>query len=143
MQSALYKTMKLELLIQIGGALHFCILLASSIAPSVARWKMNLAVLPPLLRQMFWVYAGFIVLVIIGFGTLILRHTTEIAAGEPLGRGLAAFIAVFWFTRLAMQAFVFEVRPYLTHWFLKAGYHGLTIVFIYLTTVFGWAAFFA
>ena len=135
--------MKLELLIQIGGVLHFCILLASALAPRAARWKTDLAVLPPLLRQMFWVYAGFIVLVIIGFGTLILRHTAEIAAGEPLGRALSAFIAVFWTTRLAAQAFVFEVRPYLTHWFLTAGYHGLTIVFIYLAAIFGWAAFIA
>jgi hypothetical protein len=132
--------MKLEL-VQIGGLLHFCILLASALAPSAARWRTDLAVLPRLLRQMFWVYAGFIVLVIISFGTLILRHTAEIAGGEPLGRGLSAFIAVFWAVRLLVQLFLFDVRPYLRNWFLKAGYHGLTIVFTYLAAIFAWAAF--
>jgi hypothetical protein len=132
--------MNLELLIRIGGLLHFCILLASAIAPSAARWRMDLASLPPLLRQMFWVYAGFIVLVIIGFGTLSLSFTPAIAAGEPVGRALSAFIGLFWLTRLGVQCFVFDVRPYLTHWFFTVGYHGLTIVFTYLAAVFMWAA---
>ena len=130
----------MKTLLFIGSALHFCILLASAVAPFAADWKSNLAPLPRLLRQMFWVYGGFIVLVIVGFGTLSIGHVDQIAAGVPLARGLAAFIAAFWLARLTVQLFVFDAKPFLTHWFLKTGYHGLTFVFIYLAAVFGCAA---
>src|SRR6185436_10332771 len=115
--------MKLEMLIRIGGTLHFCILLASALAPFALKWGINLALMPRLMRQMFWVYGAFIVLVIVGFGTLILTHPHEIAAGQPLARALSGFIATFWLARLGVQFFVFDVRPYLTHWFLTCGYH--------------------
>ena len=132
--------MKLEMLIRIAGTLHFCILLASALTPFALKWNANLALMPRLMRQMFWVYGGFIVLVIVGFGTLILTHAPDIAAGHPLGRALSGFIAAFWLARLSVQFFVFDARPYLTNWFFRCGYHGLTAVFSYFVAVFIWAA---
>ena len=132
--------MNTELLIQIGGVLHFCILLASALAPIASRWTTHLALLPSLLRQMFWVYGGFIVLVIIGFGTMILAHTDDLASGEPLGRAVSALIAIFWFARLLVQWLVFDAKPFITNRFYRIGYHALTCVFIYLSAVFGYVA---
>jgi hypothetical protein len=60
--------MTLELLIFIGGILHFGILLASAAVPQVLDWKGSLAKLDGLTRQLVWVHGIFIVLVIIGFG---------------------------------------------------------------------------
>ena len=51
-------------------------------------------------------------------------------------------IAVFWGVRLIVQFFIFDAKPFLTNWFYKVGYHGLTVVFIFLTAVYTWAAFF-
>ena len=132
--------MKLEMLIRIAGTLHFCILLASALTPFALKWNAHLALMPRLMRQMFWVYGGFIVLVIVGFGTLILTHAPDIAAGHPLGRALSGFIAAFWLARLSVQFFVFDARPYLKTALLKLGYHGLTVVFTYLGAVYAWAA---
>lgn len=124
-------------LLQFAGVLHFAILFASALTPKALDWKGALAPLPPLLRRMFWVYGVFIVLTIIGFGTLTLIHAEAFAAGEPLARGLAAFIALFWTARLVVQFFVFDARPYLTHPLLTIGYHALTVAFVILVAIYG------
>ncbi len=131
-------------LLQIAGLLHFCILLGSALVPVVLQWRKRLAAsdLPLLMRQLFWVYGIFIVITIIGFGTLTLLNADAMAAGDPVARSLAAFIAIFWFVRLMIQWFLFDARPFLTNLFLKIGEHGLTIVFIYFTLIYGWTAFF-
>jgi hypothetical protein len=130
----------LEKLLCLAGFLHFIILIASALVPRVLDWRANLALLHPFLRTLFWVYGVFIVLVIVGFGTLTLIDLAPMAAGEPVARTLAALIAVFWFARLLVQLFVFDCRAFLTNWFLKAGYHSLTLAFIYLTLIYGWVA---
>jgi len=127
-------------LLRIAGLLHFALLTASALTPRALDWRANLASLHPFLRRLFWVYGSFIVLVIVAFGTLTLRHGSEMAAGTPLGRSLCVFIAAFWLARLLVQLFVFDARPFLTTPLYKIGYHGLTVVFIYFAAVYGIAA---
>jgi hypothetical protein len=131
----------LQILLLIAGLLHFTILIAGALVPRVLDWRANLALLHPFLRTLFWVYGVFIVLVITGFGTLTLLNAGAMAAGQPVARSLAAFIALFWLARLAVQLFVFDCREFLTSPLLTLGYHSLTLAFIYLAFVYGWAAF--
>ncbi len=133
--------MDLERLIFIGGILHFGILLASAMVPQVLDWRESLSKLDGLTRQLVWVHGAFIVLVIVGFGLLSLLFAGELAIGTPLARGVCSFIAFFWAARLVVQFFVFDAKPYLRTPFLKAGYHGLTIVFLYHAIVYSAAAF--
>jgi hypothetical protein len=133
--------MNLELLIFIGGILHFGILLASAMVPKVLDWKASLDKLDSLSRQLVWVHGLFIVLVIVGFGLLSILFAGELAAGTLLARGVCIFIALFWSARLIVQFFVFDAKPYLKSAFLKAGYHGLTVVFMYHAVVYSMAAF--
>jgi hypothetical protein len=132
----------LTIALYLGGLAHFGILIASAMAPLALDWKGHLAKLPSLLRQMFWVYGIFIVLMIISFGTLTLCFAPEMALGSPLARGLCTVIAVFWGARLVVQFFVFDAKPWLTKPLYIIGYHGLTLVFIYLAIVYTWAAMF-
>jgi hypothetical protein len=130
----------LATLIFIAGLLHFGILIASALVPQVLDWRKSLAQLDPLLRQLIWVHGAFIVLVIIGFGLLSLVYASELASGEPLARGVAALVAIFWGARLAVQFFVFDAKPHLRSLWLKLGYHGLTLVFAYIAVVLAVAA---
>jgi hypothetical protein len=132
--------MNLALLILIGGVLHFATLIASAIVPRVLDWKLELAKLAPLSRQLVWVHGAFIVLVIMGFGALAVGAPRELASGSVLARGLCFFIAAFWMARLAVQFFVFDAQVYLKSAVLRLGYHGLTVVFLYQAFVFGMAA---
>ena len=133
--------MNLELLIFIGGILHFGILLASAMVPKVLDWKASLDKLDGLSRQLVWVHGAFIVIVIIGFGLLSIFFAADLATGTPLARGMCLFVALFWAARLIVQLVVFDAKPYLKTAFLKAGYHGLTVVFMYHTVVYALAAF--
>ena len=130
----------MKTLLLIGGLLHFVILIASALTPRVLDWRANLATLHPFLRRLFWVYGGFIVLIIISFGALTLFKADELSSAVPLARSVCAMIAIFWLARLAVQFFVFDARPFLTTAFRRAGYHGLTFLFCALVFIYGCAA---
>jgi hypothetical protein len=116
------------------------ILIASASTPRVLDWRKNLAVLHPFLRKLFWVYGVFVVMVIIAFAVLTFRHADAMATREPVARSLCLFIAIFWGARLLVQFAIFDARPFLTNWFYKTGFHALTIIFAFLTFVYGKAA---
>ena len=132
--------MNLPLLILIAGVLHFGILLASATVPQVLDWRRELQKLEPLSRQLVWVHGAFIVLVIVGFGTLSVAFADELATGSPLARAVSGFVALFWTARVALQYLYFDAKPYLHAPLLRLGYHGLTPVFLYHVAVYGAAA---
>jgi hypothetical protein len=130
----------MKLLLQLAAAVQLLILIASASTPRVLDWRKNLAVLHPFLRKLFWVYGVFVVIVIIAFAVLTFRHADAMAAREPVARSLCLFIAIFWGARLLVQFAIFDARPFLTNWFYKTGFHALTIIFAFLTFVYGKAA---
>lgn len=130
----------MKLLLQLAAALQLLILIASASTPRVLDWRKNLAVLHPFLRKLFWVYGVFVVMVIIAFAALTFRHADAMAAREPVARSLCLFITIFWGARLLVQFAIFDARPFLTNWFYKTGFHALTIIFAFLTFVYGKAA---
>jgi len=130
----------MKLLLQLAAAVQLLILIASASTPRVLDWRKNLAVLHPFLRKLFWVYGVFLVMVIIAFAVLTFRHADAMAAREPVARSLCLFIAIFWGARLLVQFAIFDARPFLTNWFYKTGFHALTIIFAFLTFVYGKAA---
>jgi hypothetical protein len=126
----------LETFLMVAGVLHFGILIASALVPKVLDWRGELRKLPSLFAQLVWVHGGFIVLTIIGLGAISVINASELASGTPLARSVCGFIALFWGTRVAVQFFYFDAKPFLTNLPLKLGYHGLTVVFTYLTLVY-------
>ena len=130
----------MKTLLHLAGALQLSILVASALTPRVLDWRSNLAALHPFLRRLFWVYGVFIVLTILAFATLTFLHADAMAAGQPVARSLCIFIAIFWAARLLVQLLIFDLRPFLTNWFYKVGYHSLTLIFTALVFIYGWAA---
>ena len=134
--------MRLDQLLLVAGALHFTLLLPGALLPRVLNWRAELRNLCDLTRHVIWVHGAFVVIVIVGFGLLTILNARALTSGTVLARSLCALIALFWLARLGIQLFVFDARPYLRNWFLKAGYHGLTAVFSYFAAVYAWAALF-
>ena len=129
-----------EILVLAGGVLHFTLLAAGALVPFKLNFRAELKKVNPMLRELVWVYYIFIAITIIGFGVLSVTLPGILTSGAPLARAVCAFIAVFWATRLAIQLFIFDARPYLTSWALRWGYHMLTFVFAYHTIVYGLVA---
>jgi len=87
------------------------------------------------------VYGVFIVITIVGLGSLSLRFPQTLIDGSPMSRYLCGFIAVFWLVRLVIQLFVFDMKLVLNTRLLRSGYHVLTLVFIYFVLVYRLGAF--
>lgn len=132
--------LELDTLIRIGGVMHFSLLIASSLIPSTLRLREELARLEAMTRQLIWVHAGYIVMIIAAFGLLSLFYAGELASGIVLARCICGFIAFFWLVRLVIQFFIFDAKPHLKNWFLTAGYHCLTVIFVCLVLIYGTAA---
>jgi hypothetical protein len=129
----------LPTLIFLAGIGQLGVLVASSLVPIRLNWREEFKNLSHLHRQMYWVYGGYVVLSIIALGLLSLFNSEALASGSGLARGVCSHIAVFWGIRLSLQA-VLDVKPFLTAWWLKAGYAALTLLFLFFTVVFAWAA---
>jgi|SRR5581483_7251453 len=134
------KTNTLILLLQIAGSLHLGLAAAGLLMPRVVRLRHHLAALPVFIRRLFWVYYAFIGLCLAGFGLISFAFAPALAAGSPLARTLAAFLAVFWTLRLVAATFVFDVRAYLTSGVLRVGYWATNIAFAYLPVIYALAA---
>lgn len=130
----------LTLLLQIAGVLHLGLMCAGLLMPRVVNMRSHLAVLPPFIRQLFWVYYSFIALCLTSFCVITIVFADTLAAGGNLARALCAFFAIFWTVRLFAATFVFDMRPYLTNGYRRLGYHAINIVFAYLPIVYAWAA---
>ena len=126
-------------LIFAAGLGQLGVLVLLPLVPITLGWQKELQVLPRLHRQMFWVYSGYVALSIAAFAVLSIFNARELASGSSLGRGVCAYVALFWGIRLGMQA-VFDVKEHLTGSWLKVAYIGLTAMFAGLTIVYGWAA---
>jgi hypothetical protein len=126
-------------LIFLAGLGQLSILIASATVVFRLNWRIDLRQLPRLHRQMFWTYAGYVLLSIVAFAVISIINADELASGGALARGFCAYVAVFWAIRGGLQA-VFDAKQYLTAWWLKAGYFALSVMFVALAIIYGWAA---
>jgi hypothetical protein len=129
----------LATVLTVAGVAQLTVLAASALVPVRLQWKHDLAGLPRLHRQLYWVYGGYVVLAIVALGLLSACNARELAAGSGLARGVCGYMAVFWGVRLTLQA-VLDAKPFLTTWWLRAGYHTLTVLFLSFTLVYAYAA---
>src|SRR5687768_11648146 len=132
--------MTLALLLKVAALLHTSLICAGAAMPKAVQLRTHLRVLPPLIRRLYWVYYGFIGLIIVSFGLLTWFYADRMASGAPVARALSLLMAVFWLARLLVAGFVFDLRPYLISRRHHVGYHALNLVFAYLTAVYLWAA---
>lgn len=130
-------TLDLKQLIFLAGWGQLSVLVASALVPIRLDWRNTFATLPKLVRQLYWVYGGYVVLSIISLGLICIVNSEELAAGGSLARSFCAYATLFWGIRISLQPFL-EARPFLTTWWLRAGYHLLTVLFASFVLILGW-----
>ena len=130
----------LILFLQLAGVLHLGLLCAGGLMPRAVNLRQNLAVLPPFIQRLFWVYYAFIGLCLVCFGLITFAFAGTLAAGDGLARAICSFLSMFWTVRLVAATFIFDVRPYLKNNLWRLGYHATNVFFAYLPVVYAWAA---
>jgi hypothetical protein len=123
--------------IQIAGAVQLAIGLANLPLASRLQYRKNLAGASEIVRQVFYVHAAYIVLVVLGFAALSLLFPTELAGGRPLGRFLSGFLAIFWLLRVPIQLFYYPIEIRRQNRLADVIF---IVAFAFLAVVFGLAA---
>ena len=124
--------------LQLAGLGQVVLALASTTFPLILGWQRDLLPLRPLLRRLFWIYAGYIFAINLSFGLLSLLGPHGLIDGSPLAAAVTGFIALYWLARLSLQlAFDRSDMPRGRRY--VAGEAALVLLFVYLATVYAWA----
>jgi hypothetical protein len=123
--------------IQVAGAVQLAIGLANLPLASRLQYRKNLAGASAIVREVFYVHAAYIVLVVLGFAALALFFPDELVSGRPLGRFLSAFLAIFWLLRVPIQLFYYPIEIRRQNRLADVIF---TVAFAFLAVVFGLAA---
>jgi hypothetical protein len=118
----------------IVGIGHFVILIASFQVPYRLGWKKDLKQLMPFNRKLLWVQSGFTVLTILAFGVLTLSLHRELLRGDRAALGLAAFIGIYWASRIVVDAVYFSHDDWPKGRLFVIGHVLLTSLFVVLAT---------
>ena len=126
----------LKLLILLAGIGHIVLCVGSLLIPRVLQWKQHLNTLQPLLRQMFWTYAAYILVINFCFGIVSLAGTDELLNGSFLARSITFFISLYWLTRIGIQFFYFDRTHAPKGTLYTLGEIALILLFAFFTVVY-------
>jgi len=126
----------LEFLLFWSGIAHIVLSIASTFIPKALKWKEELAPLQKLLRQMFWTYAGYILVINFCFGLVSIWGAKELINGSFLAKSLTFFIAVYWLARVLIQFFYFDKTHAPKGIIFTLGEIGLVGLFVLFTVIY-------
>lgn len=124
-------------LIRFAGLGQFALIPVNFVAARKLRYAANLSGASPVVRDIFYVHAFYILFVLAGLGALSLGATEFLAGGTPLARSTCGYIAAFWGLRVGIQLFYYDKEERRRHRVLDVGFLGL---FAFLASVFAVAA---
>lgn len=125
----------------LAGVLQMTLFVMSFIIPRCLDWAKPLAQLPLLLRQVFWTYAGYILVMHLFFGVLSFFGTSLLLDSTPQAAILCGLMATWWLSRITLQFFCFD-RKGIPHTRFNVLAEGLLIaMFLFLTIVYGTALY--
>lgn len=132
-------TMMKEALI-LAGLGQVALALGSLALPRMLDLATEARRLRPLVRELFWTHAGYILVTNACFGLLSALAPELLLSEAPLARIVAAYIAIYWGVRLTIQFVYFDRRNAPRGAFYRWAERGLVSLFAYLTAVYGWLA---
>ena len=127
--------------IYLAGIGQIGLVMGSLAIPRLLNWRQELLKIQPLLRQMFWVYAAYIVVINLCFGLISVFDFRELTNGSGLATIIDGFIALYWVSRVFIQFFYFDRANFPSGKWYAAGEAALVALFIFLSAVYG-AAFY-
>jgi hypothetical protein len=126
----------------VSGIGHIILCAGSLIIPRALQWKTNLKSLKPLLRQMFWTYAGYILVTNFAFGIVSVFGSEELINRSFLATSITFFIALYWLARIVIQFSYFDRSDAPKGTFYTLGEIVLVVLFFIFTGVYSLAFFY-
>ena len=129
----------LSLNLRLAGVVILGLAAAYPIYPRYFRWRDELQAVSLLTRQIFFVHCGFIVMLLILQGILLLAVPQALVEPTTAGLALLVGLTAFWVYRLYAQLFMYERRLWIGNRFHTIVHVVFTALWCYLSGVFGWA----
>ncbi len=114
----------------------FILTIASFWIPRVLNWKEKLGDLSPLMRELFWTYAAYILASHCFFAILSFGFRDWLLGGTPAAAAISGFICFWWTVRVYLQFFGFDLAEVEDTLFNRLAKHLLTLLFLYLMIIF-------
>ena len=128
-------------LLKLAGFLQIALCLGSLAIPKLLNWKEELTRTSKIIAQMFWTYAGYILVINLCFGILSVFGAEELLQKTFLSKAVSLFIFLYWLARILIQFLYFDTSSAPKGLIYKLGEIGLILLFIYLTGVYGWVSY--
>lgn len=131
----------IQQLIFIAGLAQLALVAGSLAIPKVLDWHTGLAKLRPLLKQMFWTYAAYILVTNLCFGLISAFDFRDLANHSTLAALITGFIAVYWISRVFIQFFYFDRTDFPPGKWNKMAEIVLVTLFIFLSVIYSLALY--
>jgi hypothetical protein len=133
--------LSIEHLIWLAGIAQIGLVLGSLAIPRVLNWKAELVKVQPLIKQMFWTYAAYILVINLCFGLLSATAFRDLTNGSHLAILLTGFIATYWISRVLIQFLYFDRTNFPAGRRHKFAEVVLVCLFIFLSIVYSRACY--
>jgi hypothetical protein len=131
----------IQFLICLAGVAQVVLVLGSLAIPRVLNWRVELAKTQVLIKQMFWTYAGYILVINLCFGLLSALDYRELTNGSHMAMLVTGFIAAYWISRVLIQFLYFDKSGFPTGAIHKLAEVLLVTLFIFLSIVYSGACY--
>ena len=122
-----------------AGISQVILVIGSLAIPKVLNWKSELKNVQTLIRQMFWTYAAYILVINLCFGLLSVFAFTELTDKSLLAKVVTGFIAVYWISRVFIQFFYFDRKSFPSGILNRIAEVLLVTLFVALSAVYSWS----
>ncbi len=133
--------LSIETGVVLAGVGQLILVAASAVIPRCLDWKGPLAVLPLLMRQLFWTYAGYILGMHLFFGLISVFGTQLLLDDSPQAAILCGLMMTWWLVRIGLQFCCFDRKGIPQTRFNILAEVLLVLLFLFLTIVYGLALF--
>ena len=126
-------------LIKFAGLAQVVLVIGSLAIPGILKWRVELSKVQMLIKQMFWTYAAYILVINLCFGLLSVFACRELRNGSVLAMLVTGFIAVYWISRVLIQFLYFDRTNFPSGGWNKFAEVLLVTLFIFLSVVYSQA----
>ncbi len=128
--------------IYFAGLAQITLAIGSLAIPPILNWRTELAKVQPLIKQMFWTYAGYIFAINLSFGLLSVFDFKELTNGSTLTMLVTGFIALYWISRILIQFLYFDRSNFPAGFWNVMAEITLVTLFISLSVIYSLAFYF-
>jgi hypothetical protein len=126
--------------IKLAGLLQIALCMGSLAIPKLLNWKGELRNVSKIISQIFWTYAGYILVINFFFGVISFFGADAFLEKTFLSKVISIFIFLYWLTRIIIQFFYFDTKSAPQGLIYKLGEWALVMLFVFFTFVYGWVS---